>query len=202
MKKKIINIFGETTPKKEKQPKFKANSTATGLWNTETTKQLMSLTQDCFILTRKLLRGQVKADWRKYYGTQFDMKCLRFSHYDSRYKYKLSVLNRCKQHIRIDLKCDSRLFIIQYDGNYISQGMQEIVYIQTIPKHKIIQQFNNNHESSTFIICSGINRRGQVVWSCNIPIYYKILRVYPNDDQQLYLQKRFILPKCVTPLQF
>ena len=179
----------------------KRPETATGLWNTETTKQLKSLNYNDFHLTRKLLRSHVTADWRKYHSAQFDMKCLRFSHYDLRYKYKLCILNRSTQHIRIEIGCDSRLFIIQYDGNYISQGMQNIVYIQTIAKYKIMKEFKNNAECKSFITCKGINRKGKIMWKTQIPIYYKIVKTSPNDERQQVLFRSFgYLPKCVTPL--
>eukprot|EP01083_Nonionella_stella_P192512 711536_1 len=168
------------------------------MWSLQTTKELMSLSKYHFMITRKLLRQNVKYDWRKYKGNQIDMRCLRYCIKPSKYRYKIVVLNCSSQRIRLDVRFESRLFTVKFKGGYFVRGMKQCIYIETIKKNRIARK---QDERCVALTVYGINRKGVVIWQNVIPIYYK--RIPRNNrHQNLGLQKEKVLPLCVTPLTF
>ncbi len=169
----------------------------------DTTQSLkhLHLRNHHFMKLRHLMRCNVVCDWRQYKGQQINMQTLRFSEAvdGAKYKFKISVLNCSSRHVRLDVHCESQILNVRFNGGYFSRGMRKAVLLETVDCQHIRRM--PDHEKCCSITVCGIDRKGQQMWRCQVPIYYRLQQSYGGNIQQ-FLQQRHVLPACVTPFRF
>ena len=167
---------------------------------TQTLKRLR-LKNHHFMKLRQLLRCNVSCDWRQYKGQQLNMQTLRFSESvdGTKYKFKMSVLNCSSRHVRLDVHCESQILTVRFNGGYFSRGMRKSVLLETVDCERV--RTMSDHEKCCAVTVCGIDRKGQQMWKCQVPIYYRLQQSYEGNLQQ-FLQQRHVLPHCVTPFRF